>query len=101
MLIFLFSSTLFTLIASSVHQNPHDHSDTKEEYVEIYSYCDPTNSNIHQNNGLYYIKPFPNGLIIPVICCNGYIMIDPSLDLNNISSYDTCTFREWWLPADG
>eukprot|EP01083_Nonionella_stella_P252142 869122_1 len=94
---------------------------TEPEYIEVYSTCDPTpNSEIHKNNGLYYIKPFSNGPIIPAICSNGYTMIDPSLDINldSISSYlsswdysrttlnyiitnldDTSTFRQWWLPS--
>ena len=98
------------------------HSQSKTDYVDIYSHCDTTpNSNIHINNGLYYIKPFEDGPIIPTICSNGYTMIDPSLDLtlDNIPSYlsswdysrlslnyiitnldDTSTFREWWLPSN-
>eukprot|EP01083_Nonionella_stella_P034160 93526_1 len=92
------------------------------EHVDVYSYCDPTpNSDIHQDNGLYYIKPLANGPIIPVICSNGYTMIDPSLDLElqSIPAYlsswdysresldyiitnldDTSTWRQWWLPSN-
>ena len=91
------------------------------QYVEIYSTCDPTpNSEIHQNGGLYYIKPFEDGPVIPTKCSNGYAMIDPSLELDSLTSYlsswdygrargtshitpyydSTVTFREWWLPSD-
>eukprot|EP00486_Rosalina_sp_Unknown_P013765 CAMPEP_0201591984 /NCGR_PEP_ID=MMETSP0190_2-20130828/190002_1 /ASSEMBLY_ACC=CAM_ASM_000263 /TAXON_ID=37353 /ORGANISM="Rosalina sp." /LENGTH=1019 /DNA_ID=CAMNT_0048050547 /DNA_START=33 /DNA_END=3093 /DNA_ORIENTATION=- len=95
--------------------------DTLPHAVDIYSSCDPTpNSEIHVNNGLYYIKPLANGPVIAAICSNGYTMIDPSLDLNMksfpslLSSWDygklstifimtnyddTSTFREWWLPS--
>ena len=48
-------------------------------YIKVYSQCD---ANIHQNNGLYYIKPTDDGPVIPVICSNGYTMIDLSLDAN-------------------
>eukprot|EP01083_Nonionella_stella_P207477 753677_1 len=92
-----------------------------KKYVKIYSQCDPSlNSPIHKDNGLYYIKPSADGPIIPVICSNGYTMLDLSLDTNlksipsYLSSYDysrgsidyvipnlddTSTFREWWLPS--
>ena len=94
---------------------------TLAQAVDIYASCDPTpNSEIHVNNGLYYIKPLAYGPVIPVICSNGYTMIDPSLDLNMksfpslLSSWDygklstnfimtnfddTSTFRQWWLPS--
>eukprot|EP01083_Nonionella_stella_P290532 988555_1 len=93
-----------------------------DQYVDVYSYCDPTpDSNIHKDNGLYYLKPLANGPIIPAICSNGYTMLDPSLDTNleSFPSYlsswdyartsldyiitnldDTSTFREWFLPSD-
>lgn len=93
-----------------------------QKYAKIYSHCDPNpNSIIHQNNGLYYVKPSEDGPIIPVICSNGYTMIDVSLDTNlksiphYLSSHDyargtkeyiltqlddTSTFRQWWLPSD-
>eukprot|EP01084_Bolivina_argentea_P259294 437477_1 len=87
------------------------------EYTTIYSSC---NSVIE--NGLYYIKPIANEpYILPVICSNGYAMLDGSLDLNMhaipnfLSSYDygrfnryytisslddLSTYRQWLLFAD-
>ena len=130
MLSILLTASIFALsIEINFSANVDKHNENKEspshpqtEYVDIYSSCDPTpNSLIHTNNGLYYIKPFENGPVIPVICSNGYTMIDPSLDLNllSYSSYlsswdysrlslnyiitnldDTSTFREWWLPSN-
>ena len=112
------------LLLSIIHKSHSENakSDKFINYVEIYSTCDPTpNSHIHKNNGLYYIKPFKDGPIIPAICSNGYTMIDPSLDLNMLSlpSYlsswdysrlsldmiipnldDVSTFRQWWLPSN-
>eukprot|EP01084_Bolivina_argentea_P014720 27536_1 len=127
MTMFYFTSliTLSTISSAIFPSNPDEQSAKDSlldpaKYVKIYSSCDSQNI-IHKNNGLYYIKPSFNSVIIPVICSNGYTMIDPSLDLNlnNIASYlsswdysrlslnfiitnldDTSTFREWWLPAD-
>ena len=53
------------------------------EYVEIYSFCDPTpNSAIHRNNGLYYIKPTNDGPVIPVKCNNGHTIDHSVIRLN-------------------
>ncbi len=38
-------------------------------------------------DGLHYIKPLENNNIIPVICSNGYTMIDPSLNFESITPY--------------
>eukprot|EP01084_Bolivina_argentea_P301901 520989_1 len=117
---------IFTLISIPTTLATSD--DTKDslldpkKYIKVYSQCDPSlNSEIHTNNGLYYIKPSEDGPVIPVICSNGYTMIDLSLDINlksiplYLSSYDysrgslnyvitnlddTSTFRQWWLPSD-
>ena len=90
--------------------------DDNDKLVTIYSSC-----NEIEKNGLYYIKPMKEAGILPVICNNGYTMIDGSLDMDiNIlpqflNSWDQgqwqdggiisnlddlSTFREWWLPAD-
>eukprot|EP01083_Nonionella_stella_P216978 779289_1 len=79
--------------------------------------------NLHSScnslvDGLQYIKPLQTGKVIPVICSNGYTMIDPSLHLDSITSYlsssdysrrsstilsselnDFVNWSEWWLPA--
>eukprot|EP00485_Elphidium_margaritaceum_P018336 CAMPEP_0202729440 /NCGR_PEP_ID=MMETSP1385-20130828/186133_1 /ASSEMBLY_ACC=CAM_ASM_000861 /TAXON_ID=933848 /ORGANISM="Elphidium margaritaceum" /LENGTH=1043 /DNA_ID=CAMNT_0049395701 /DNA_START=32 /DNA_END=3164 /DNA_ORIENTATION=- len=103
-------------------QNDQSHSDISIDFAPVYATCDPTpNSDIHRNNGLYYIKPDANGPVIAAICSNGYTMIDPTFDLRleRLPSYlsswdysrmsldmimpnldDTATFREWWLPSD-
>eukprot|EP01083_Nonionella_stella_P087970 244933_1 len=86
-------------------------------YTTVYSSC-----NEIQTNGLYYIKPLPHLPVLPVICSNGFAMLDASLDinLNSFPSYltswdygrintdyilsaldDTSTFRQWFIPADG
>eukprot|EP01083_Nonionella_stella_P034158 93523_1 len=85
-------------------------------YVTIASSC-----NEMDRDGLYYIKPLEDGAVIPVICNNGYAMLDVSLDahLESYPSYltsytyardsfdwilptldDTSTFREWFTPSD-
>ena len=115
---------IITLLVSIITITSSDDNDEKDmmmdpkKYIKIYSQCD---SNIHTNNGIYYIKPSIDGEVIPVICSNGYTMIDLSLDtnLNSIPSYlssfdysridpdyiitnldDTSTFREWLTFAD-
>ena len=112
---------ILTILMSTCYSTKESLIDP-EKYIKIYSHCDTNpNSSIHHNNGLYYIKPSDDGPIIPVICSNGYTMIDVSLDTNlkfiphYLSSYDyaratkeyiltdlddTSTFREWWLPSD-
>ena len=86
-----------------------------DEYVSIPSSC-----NDIKKDGLYYIKPTESGAVIPVICNNGYAMLDLSLDLN-LNSYsqyltswdysrnsfeyilpsldDQSTFKQWWIPS--
>jgi len=115
-----FLSALYALFALTIVQTSDQH--LRGDYVTVYSHCDTTpDSKIHKDNGLYYVKPSRDGPILPVVCSNGYTMIDGSLDLNLkslpsfLSSYDysrtsmnyiitnlddTATFREWWLPAD-
>eukprot|EP01084_Bolivina_argentea_P135070 238070_1 len=89
---------------------------TQAKTIELHSSC-----NDITTDGLYYIKPSEKGAIIPVICSNGYVMIDLSLDINmnSYSSYlsswdygrnnmdyilpnldDKSTFRSWWLLSD-
>ena len=84
--------------------------------VSIASSCNP-----HTNkNGLYYIKPTSTGEIIPVICNNGYTMLDASLNLTQLSTYftsfyrygsdvqtiygtdcsDVSGWRDWFIPAN-
>ena len=58
------------------------------ETVSISSSC-----NTKTKNGLYYIKPIIDGEIIPVICNNGYTMIDASLNLDSYSGYFTSLYR--------
>ena len=75
--------------------------------------------NDKERDGLYYIKPTPNGEIIPVICNNGYTMLDASLNFDIIESYftsmyrygnddkimygtdcsDSSGWRDWYIPA--
>ena len=86
------------------------------EYVRIHSSC-----NDIDRDGLYYIKPTKEGKVIPVLCSNGYTMINPAFD-NTLSSYpsyltsytygrsstdwiipsldDTSNFKQWWTPSD-
>lgn len=94
------------------------HAQPSDEMVTIYSSC-----NEVKENGLYYIAPMADypQRILPVICSNGYAMIDGSLDMDTntlrqfITSWDEgpwqlgrifsrlddlSTFRQWWLPAD-
>ncbi len=109
-------------ITTGINDDTKDSLMDPQKYVKIYSQCDPSpNSAIHKNNGLYYIKPSETKPVIPVICSNGYTMLDLSLDTNlksipsYLSSYDysrgstdylitnlddTSTFREWWLPSN-
>jgi len=108
--------------ARNKHEAQQQDVDADVESVEIYSHCDASpHSEIHTNNGLYYVKPLADGPVIAAICSNGYTMLDPSLDLNlahfaaYLSSWDysrlstnylitnlddTSTFRQWWLPSD-
>ena len=93
----------------------HNHKDSSSTRL-IYSSC-----NKITHDGLYYIKPLPDSPILPVICSNGYAMLDGSLDLNMksiphlLSSHDygrfnkhytvsrlddLSTFREWLFMAD-
>ena len=72
-------------------------------------------------DGLYYIKPTENGAVIPVICNNGYTMLDASLNFDEISTYftslyqygdplsptmygtdcsETSGWRDWFIPAN-
>eukprot|EP01084_Bolivina_argentea_P014718 27532_1 len=127
MTMFYFTSliTLSTISSAIFPSNPDEQSAKDSlldpaKYVKIYSSCDSQNI-IHKNNGLYYIKPSFNSVIIPVICSNGYTMIDGSLDYNlkSLPSYlsshdysrnskdyiipnldDTSTFRQWFLPSN-
>eukprot|EP00486_Rosalina_sp_Unknown_P015534 CAMPEP_0201593512 /NCGR_PEP_ID=MMETSP0190_2-20130828/191093_1 /ASSEMBLY_ACC=CAM_ASM_000263 /TAXON_ID=37353 /ORGANISM="Rosalina sp." /LENGTH=291 /DNA_ID=CAMNT_0048052723 /DNA_START=9 /DNA_END=881 /DNA_ORIENTATION=+ len=106
---------LYTSIKLSLSSKITNH-DTDSIYVDIPSSC-----NAMTQDGLYYIKPTETGKVIPVICSNGYTMIDLSLDLN-LESYpsyltswsysrdstewiipsldDTSSFKQWWLPSD-
>ena len=85
------------------------------ETVTISSSC-----NDKEANGLYYIKPTKNGQVIPVICNNGYTMLDASLNFDAVSSYftslyrygnddkimygtdcsDSSGWRDWFIPAN-
>ena len=85
------------------------------ESIEISSSC-----NDKEVDGLYYIKPTHQGEVIPVICNNGYTMIDASLNFDSIASYLTSLYRygnddkamygtdcadnggwrDWWTPAN-
>eukprot|EP00486_Rosalina_sp_Unknown_P015966 CAMPEP_0201593420 /NCGR_PEP_ID=MMETSP0190_2-20130828/191025_1 /ASSEMBLY_ACC=CAM_ASM_000263 /TAXON_ID=37353 /ORGANISM="Rosalina sp." /LENGTH=1007 /DNA_ID=CAMNT_0048052595 /DNA_START=113 /DNA_END=3138 /DNA_ORIENTATION=- len=62
------------------------HAQPSDEMVTIYSSC-----NEVKENGLYYIAPMADypQRILPVICSNGYAMIDGSLDM------DTNTLRQF------
>ena len=84
-------------------------------YVEVASSC-----NKKEENGLYYIKPTRQGKVIPVICNNGYTMLDASLDYDSLKSYFTSMYqygdadktiygtdcgdsngwRDWFIPAN-
>jgi len=96
--------------------NQEDEEEEGDEYTTVYSSC-----NEVEVDGLYYIKPLPDLPVLPVICSNGYAMLDASLDINlnvypsYLSSWDygrlntdyilsrlddLSTFREWFLPAD-
>ena len=93
----------------------------------IFAKDDTMHTTIHSScndirvNGLYYIKPLPDLPILPVICSNGYSMLDASLDANlqsypsHLSSWDygrtntdhilsqlddLSTFREWFIASD-
>ena len=87
-----------------------------DEFVTIYSSC-----NDVTQDGMYYIKPLPDGPPLPVICSNGYVMLDGALDIEintypyylsshdygryskdySISSLDDLsTYRQWLLFAD-
>ena len=73
-------------------------------------------------DGVHYIKPSKDGEIIPVVCDNGYTMINLNLNQDSISSYFTSwyqtheeengvfspdcdidtaetSWRDWWEPA--
>eukprot|EP01083_Nonionella_stella_P256327 878687_1 len=98
------------------HESELNTHDTSEYTTTIYSSC-----NDIKKDGLYYIKPIPDLPVLPVICSNGYTMLDASLDINlktlpfflsswdypRLNTYyilsrldDENTFREWYLPSD-
>ena len=64
--------------AKSPYDDPdHDKAtvEAKSDTITVYSSCNEINID-----GLYYIKPMPSLPILPVICSNGYAMLDVSLD---------------------
>lgn len=93
------------------------HDDTRSSTTTTVS----SSCNDIEVDGLYYIKPMPSLPVLPVICSNGYAMLDVSLD-QSLRSYpsfltswdygrihtfsimsrldDLSSFREWFLPAD-
>lgn len=105
-------SLLFLLFATI--KNSRSNADNSE-YTFIHSSCADINID-----GLYYIKPLRDLPALPVICSNGYSMLDVSLDAN-LKSYpshltswdygrtnteyilsrldDLSSFREWFLPS--
>ena len=58
------------------------------DLVSISSSC-----NDKEVDGLYYIKPTDHGAVIPVICNNGYTMLDASLNFDQVSTYFTSVYR--------
>ena len=56
-------------------QTESSHRDRSSSTTTIYSSC-----NDIEVDGLYYIKPMQSLPILPVICSNGYAMLDASLD---------------------
>ena len=71
-----------------------------DEITSVYSSCDDT-------DGLFYLKPSPDLGALPVICSNGYAMIDGYLDRNLqtlsqfLSSYDFGISCSQWLCVFG
>eukprot|EP01083_Nonionella_stella_P271428 919701_1 len=73
-----------------------------------------------KTDGLYYIKPTVDGAIIPVLCNDGYTMLDASLNYDALSTYfttmykygdadktiygtdcsDSSGWRDWYTPAN-
>ena len=80
----------------------------------------PTSCNDQSIDGVYYIKPTASGNVIPVICSNGYTMLDLSLNEHAIRSYftsfyqygdefrtiygtdcgESSAWKDWYIPAD-
>ena len=98
------------------HFESNEESTTTTTTTTIYSSC-----NEITDDGLYYIKPMADKPVLPVICSNGYSMLDASLDKNlkiypsfltswdygRLNTYyilsrldDLVTFRDWFIPAD-
>jgi len=85
-----------------------------EEVVEIASSCNA------KKDGLHYIKPTKYGEVIPVICNDGFTMLDASLNFDSLATYfssiyqygnadktiygtdcgDDAGWREWYSPAN-
>ena len=105
-----------SLLLSLILANDDNNMNNMNNMVTLQSSC-----NTIEQNGLYYIKPTIDGPVIPVLCSNGYTMIDISFD-SNLESYpyylsswdyarghsdhiipnldDISTFREWWSISD-
>ena len=85
-----------------INNNNNNEQDPSSTYITIYSSC----SDITED-GMYYIKPLPDSdTILPVICSNGYVMLDGSLDENLLSypsllsSNDYGRFNKYYLISD-
>ena len=91
------------------------YGESEQETISISSSC-----NDFKKDGLYYIKPTTDGEIIPVICQDGYTMLDVSLNFDSIKTYFTSIYkygdddqsmygtdcgdsggwRDWFIPAN-
>eukprot|EP01084_Bolivina_argentea_P155033 270204_1 len=99
--------------SKSKSSNNANNDDDTVETIDLHNSC------IDLEDGMYYIKPTADGLVIPVICSNWYTMIDISLNFEAITSYfstfsysksdtyiigpeldDNVSWRQWWSIAD-
>jgi len=66
-----------------------DEEDTtsSSSMVELASSCNT------KPDGLWYIKPTAEGAVLPVVCQNGFTMLDASLNFDSLASYLTSVYQ--------